>query len=124
MYGSPYLTFALLTLTAQLRDAPLHVNDCLQCNCHYETKDALEQHRRDSPRHEIEGHKRILQSGIVVKREEHSTRVAMSREQIVRKSFGSWPNFMASYGLKVWDDDDVRQGNAILDEMRRNNGSG
>ncbi|KAI0056561.1 hypothetical protein BV25DRAFT_1832097 [Artomyces pyxidatus] len=34
------------------------------------------------------------------------------------QSFGGYNNFMASYGLKPWDDDDVQEGNAILDAFR------
>ncbi|KAJ5409103.1 hypothetical protein N7509_002986 [Penicillium cosmopolitanum] len=35
-------------------------------------------------------------------------------ERAVIKTYGSWTNFMQSYGLKPWDDDDVQEGMAIL----------
>ncbi|KAF8980155.1 hypothetical protein BDQ17DRAFT_1380899 [Cyathus striatus] len=34
------------------------------------------------------------------------------------KPYGGWPNFMASYGLKPWDDDDVQEGHAIVDAFK------
>lgn len=33
--------------------------------------------------------------------------------------FGGWQGFMHSYGLKPWDDDDVQEGHAIVDAMKR-----
>lgn len=32
-------------------------------------------------------------------------------------SFGGWPRFMQSYGLKTWDDDDVEEGRRIAQAM-------
>jgi hypothetical protein len=32
-------------------------------------------------------------------------------------SFGGWDNFMISYGLKPWDDDDIEEGIAIVEAM-------
>ncbi|KAN0125468.1 hypothetical protein V8E53_015438 [Lactarius tabidus] len=34
------------------------------------------------------------------------------------KPYGGMKGFMESYGLKLWDHDDVRQAKAILDEFR------
>ncbi|KAJ5764635.1 hypothetical protein N7533_003316 [Penicillium manginii] len=35
-------------------------------------------------------------------------------ERAIVKSYGSWTNFMQSFGLKPWDFDDVDEGMAIL----------
>jgi hypothetical protein len=34
------------------------------------------------------------------------------------KPYGGWPGFMASYGLKPWDLDDVEEGRAILEALK------
>ncbi|KAH9899328.1 hypothetical protein C8Q73DRAFT_638018 [Cubamyces lactineus] len=34
------------------------------------------------------------------------------------KSFGGYNNFMRSYGLKPWDDDDVQEGKAIIEAFK------
>jgi hypothetical protein len=34
------------------------------------------------------------------------------------KPYGGMKGFMESYGLKLWDHDDVRQAKAMLDEFR------
>ena len=36
----------------------------------------------------------------------------------IYETFGGWDNFMNSYGLKPWDEDDVDQGMAIVEAMR------
>ena len=36
-----------------------------------------------------------------------------------QKSFGGWPNFMQSYGLKTWDYNDAQEGKAIIDGFRQ-----
>ncbi|KAL4251648.1 hypothetical protein ABKN59_003777 [Abortiporus biennis] len=33
----------------------------------------------------------------------------------IYKSYGGWPNFMHSHGLKTWDHDDVEEGNRIVE---------
>jgi hypothetical protein len=45
------------------------------------------------------------------------TSVDKSKYQTIKEGWGNWPNFMASYGLKTWDQDDVDEGNAILEHM-------
>ncbi|THH33190.1 hypothetical protein EUX98_g945 [Antrodiella citrinella] len=35
----------------------------------------------------------------------------------VYKSYGGWPNFMHSHGLKTWDMDDVDEGHRIAEAM-------
>jgi len=34
------------------------------------------------------------------------------------KSFGGWPRFMHSYGLKPWDDNDVEEGKRIIETFK------
>lgn len=34
------------------------------------------------------------------------------------KDFGGFNKFMGSYGLKVWDHDDIQEGKVILDAFR------
>jgi hypothetical protein len=36
----------------------------------------------------------------------------------IYESFGGWDNFMNSYGLKPWDDDDIKDGMAIVEAIR------
>jgi len=36
-------------------------------------------------------------------------------------SFGGWQNFLLSYGLKPYDDDDVEEGRRIAQELLKNN---
>ncbi|KAF8876823.1 hypothetical protein BD779DRAFT_1559227 [Infundibulicybe gibba] len=35
------------------------------------------------------------------------------------ESFGGWTNFMHSYGLKPWNDDDVEEGKQIVEGFKR-----
>lgn len=35
----------------------------------------------------------------------------------MKRSFGDWTNFCASYGLKPWDQDDAAEAKAILEAM-------
>jgi hypothetical protein len=35
----------------------------------------------------------------------------------IEKEYGGQQNFMHSYGLKMWNDGDVQEANAIADEM-------
>jgi hypothetical protein len=35
----------------------------------------------------------------------------------IYKEYGGMQNFMHSYGLKIWNDDDVEEAKAIADEM-------
>ena len=35
------------------------------------------------------------------------------------KPYGGMKGFMESYGLKLWDDDDVKEAKAILNEFRK-----
>ncbi|KAF9456842.1 hypothetical protein BDZ94DRAFT_1274639 [Collybia nuda] len=34
------------------------------------------------------------------------------------KSYGGWPNFMASHGLKPWNPDDVEEGHQIIQAFK------
>ena len=36
---------------------------------------------------------------------------------MVKKSWGSYSNFMASYGLKMYNEDDVEEARRILDDF-------
>jgi hypothetical protein len=38
----------------------------------------------------------------------------------IYSSFGGWPNFMRSYGLKTWDLDDVEEGKRIVEAFKAN----
>ncbi|KAK2594299.1 hypothetical protein QQS21_008005 [Conoideocrella luteorostrata] len=38
-------------------------------------------------------------------------------ERAIRRSYGGWTNFMQSYGLKPWDDDDAAEGKAIISAL-------
>ena len=106
-----------IVLSAQFRDAALHQNDCLRCERHFETKAAFEQHRRDSPYYEIEDAERVKASGIAISEQRSPARTIMSREQLVRTSFGSRSNFTAAYRLKLWDHDNIQQGNTICTHL-------
>lgn len=35
-------------------------------------------------------------------------------ERAICKSYGGWTNFMASMGLKPWEDEDAEEGKAII----------
>jgi hypothetical protein len=35
-------------------------------------------------------------------------------ERAIVKGYGGWTQFMMSYGLKPWDEDDVEEGKQIL----------
>ncbi|KAJ6035974.1 hypothetical protein N7540_000253 [Penicillium herquei] len=35
-------------------------------------------------------------------------------EKAIVKTYGTWADFMFSYGLKPWNDDDVEEGKRIL----------
>lgn len=43
-----------------------------------------------------------------------------AEKAIVDRSFGDWTNFMASYGLKPWDADDIDEAHAIIRAMANN----
>ncbi|KAJ5740989.1 hypothetical protein N7493_000861 [Penicillium malachiteum] len=36
-------------------------------------------------------------------------------ERAIVKTYGSWSQFMFSFGLKPWNDDDVQEGKRILE---------
>ncbi|KAH6905532.1 hypothetical protein BKA70DRAFT_9070 [Coprinopsis sp. MPI-PUGE-AT-0042] len=36
----------------------------------------------------------------------------------IYQSYGGWPNFMHSHGLKPWDQDDVEEGRQIVDKLK------
>ncbi|KAG0665002.1 hypothetical protein C6P46_000628 [Rhodotorula mucilaginosa] len=40
--------------------------------------------------------------------------------EIVKKGWGTWTNFMQSYGLKAYDLDDIDEAKAILSAMAAN----
>ncbi|CAK7204571.1 hypothetical protein SEUCBS139899_007329 [Sporothrix eucalyptigena] len=40
-------------------------------------------------------------------------------EREIVKSFGGWTAFMQCYGLKPYDDDDIQEAKAIVEEMVR-----
>jgi len=35
-------------------------------------------------------------------------------ERVIVKSYGGWTNFMISFGLKPWEEDDADEGKRIL----------
>lgn len=41
-------------------------------------------------------------------------------ERKVVKSYGGWTNFMNSFALKPWDDDDAAEGKAIVEAFASN----
>jgi hypothetical protein len=45
------------------------------------------------------------------------TYVPLSNNAIYQ-TWGGWPNFMHSYGLKPWDLDDVEEGHRIIDKLK------
>lgn len=40
-----------------------------------------------------------------------------TKRRDIIKCWGSWTNFMQSYGLKPWQPNDVEEANAIIDKM-------
>ncbi|KAJ5892867.1 hypothetical protein N7504_009558 [Penicillium tannophilum] len=41
-------------------------------------------------------------------------------ERAIVKSYGGWSQFMASFGLKPWDEDDAQEGKRILEGLAQN----
>ncbi|KAJ5532234.1 hypothetical protein N7513_001385 [Penicillium frequentans] len=41
-------------------------------------------------------------------------------EREIVKSYGGWSQFMASFGLKPWDEDDAEEGKRILEGLAEN----
>ncbi|KAJ6017978.1 hypothetical protein N7451_001357 [Penicillium sp. IBT 35674x] len=41
-------------------------------------------------------------------------------ERAIVKSYGGWSQFMASFGLKPWDEDDAQEGKRILEGLAEN----
>ena len=42
-----------------------------------------------------------------------------SKEREICKAYGGWANFMASMGLKPWDQEDAEEGKAIIGAFAR-----
>jgi len=42
----------------------------------------------------------------------------------VKQSYGSWSNFMVSFGLKPWNQDDLEEALAISRSMKQQQGGG
>lgn len=42
------------------------------------------------------------------------------RNEVIKRNWGSWENFMQSYGLKPWNVDDVEEANSILAALMKN----
>lgn len=42
------------------------------------------------------------------------------RNEVIKRNWGSWENFMQSYGLEPWNADDVEEANSILAALVKN----
>src|SRR4051794_9039566 len=94
-------TFGSQQALQQHRNSPAHVPvyGCDDCKRSFGSQHAL-QHHLDSPAH-----------APVYQRDR--------RSEIIRSSWGTWENFMLSYGLKPYNWDDVEEANAILDAFMK-----
>ena len=49
---------------------------------------------------------------------ENSEQYVPPSNNSIYQTFGGWPGFMHSHGLKPWNDDDVQEGKAIVAGMK------